>query len=391
MSVDVAERFPTLFLTEGGPGDLVMRWLRLSPPTLRARRAAVVLAAVGWLPLLVLCAAGGLLLGGARVPFLYDIAAHVRFLVAVPVLMLAEIPIGVRLRRVTAHFVEAGLVPREQQPRFAELIVETLRFRDARVPELIVLGAAYVMAFGMLTQGSLQSDSTWHTSGPHAGLTAAGYWYALVSLPLFQFLLYRWLYRMLVWTRFLRKVAALDLGLTPTHPDGAGGLGFLGKSCIPFGTLLFALSAVMAAGIADRILFDGASLAQFKFSYAALFVIALLVFVAPLLVFVPKLAALKREAGMEYGRLASRYTQMFERKWIKREGVPEEELLGTADIQSLADLGNSFELVRKMRVLPIEAPDFMAMALPGLVPVVPLLATVMPLSDILKGLLRLLA
>jgi hypothetical protein len=384
-----AEPCPALVLTEGGPGDLVMRRLRLAPAAQRAGRAAVVLAVITWVPLLVLAAAGGVLVGGAALPFVYDLAAHVRFLFAVPVLILAEIPIGTRLREAAAHFLDAGLVRPEQQGHFAEIVEETLRFRDARVPELIVLAAAYVAAAGLLVGGTLHVGSTWHSPVPHAGLTAAGYWYALVSLPLFQFLIYRWIYRMVVWARFLRNVAKLDLQVTATHPDGVGGLGFLGKSCIPFGILLFAASAVVAAAIASRILFEGASLATYQSSYAALFVIAVLVFVAPLLVFVPRLATLKRRAVLEYGALGSRYTQLFERKWIRGEDG-DEQLLGTGDIQSLADLGNSAALAKKMRVVPVELSDMAGMAIPGILPAIPLAATVMPLSDIVKGLLRLL-
>jgi hypothetical protein len=390
MPTDAVEGFPPLVLTEGGPGAAVLRRLRLAPLGGRSRRAAAVLAAAAWLPLLVFSLVEGLAAGGARIPFLYDLAAHVRFLVAVPVLLLAEIPIGFRLRRVTAHFVVAGLVRKEEQGRFAEIIADTLRFRDSRVAELIVLAAAYVTTYGLLAGTSIQAGSTWYAPETGGGLTPVGYWYALVSVPIFQFLLYRWVYRMVVWARFLRQVSALDLELTPTHPDGAGGLGFLGKGCIPFGSLLFAVSAVVSSAIASRVLFHGASLESFQVSYGALFVIALAVFAGPLLVFVPTLMQLKQRGLLEYGALASRYTQLFDRKWVKGVDATDEPVLGTGDIQSLADLGNSYELVKKMRVVPIQVNDFVAMALPGVIPALPLAATVMPVSEIVKDLLGLL-
>ena len=187
--MDVAERFPALLLTEGGPGAAALRRLHLTTPLgVGSRRAAVVLAAVAWVPLLLLSATQGLLL--------HRILAHVRFLVAVPVLLLAEIPIGARLRRVASHFVEAGLVRTRDHERFAAIIADTLRFRDSRVAELVVLAAAYIGTFGMLA-GSFQGGSTWHAPGPAEGLSHAGYWYALVALPIFQFLLYRWI----TWAR----------------------------------------------------------------------------------------------------------------------------------------------------------------------------------------------
>ena len=180
-----------------------------------------------------------------------------RFLVAVPVLVLAEVPIGIRVRQVTARFVEAGLIRKDEQPRFVEIIRRTLDLRDSRVAELLVLAAACVATYGVLAT-ALQTGSTWHTPKLGASTSVAGLWYGVVSLPIFQFLLFRWLYRMGLWTRLLHQLSTLDLQLTPTHPDGAGGVGFLGKACVPFGSLLFALSAVASSAIATRILFEGA-------------------------------------------------------------------------------------------------------------------------------------
>ena len=114
-------------------------------------------------------------------------------------------------------------------------------------------------------------------------------------------------------------------------------------------------------------------------TYAVLVVLELVVFGGPLLVFAPTLARVRRTGLREYGTLASRYTQLFERKWVKGGGAPE-ELLGTADIRSLADLGNSYELVKKMRVVPIELSDFIALTIPAVIPALPLAATVMPVA-----------
>jgi hypothetical protein len=120
-------------------------------------------------------------------------------------------------------------------------------------------------------------------------------------------------------------------------------------------------------------------------------VVFLLIFAGPMLIFVPKLLALKQRGLMEYGTLGSRYTQDFHRKWIEGSEPSKEPMLGTGDIQSLADLGNSFEIIRKMRIIPVEGRDFIAMVLPGLIPALPLAATVMPLGEILKDLLKLVA
>ena len=347
--------------------------------------------ALTWVPLCILCLFDGLAFSGVQLPFFYDIAAHTRFLFAVPVLVLADIPVGARLRQVVRHFVTAHLIREDELVKFGEALLDALRFRDSRVAEMTVLVLAYVATYNAVSGFSFHSGGTWFSPVPGHGLTQVGYWYAFVALPIFQFLIFRWIYRMVVWSRFLCNVSRLDLLLTPTHPDGAGGLGFLGKGLIPFGVILFALSAVVSSAIAGRILFSGAKLEDYQWSYLALFVIALAVFAGPMLIFVPKLLALKQRGLMEYGTLGSEYTQAFHRRWVDKTDPTGEPLLGTGDIQSLADLGNSFEIIQKMRVLPMQPGDFIAIVLPGLIPALPLAATVMPLSEIVKSLLKLVA
>ncbi len=127
---------------------------------------------------------------------------------------------------------------------------------------------------------------------------------------------------------------------------------------------MFALSSVVSGAIASRMLFSGATLEEFQVMYATLVLLSVLVFAGPLIVFAPKLFSLKQEGLNRYGTLASRYTQQFDSKWVEGINHPEEPLLGTADIQSLADLGNSYEMVRKMRAIPIQWSDFIAMASP---------------------------
>jgi hypothetical protein len=392
MKKNDTDEFPELSLMEGGPGDALMKRLRLIRPELGAAsgRTAIILAIGTWLPLLVFSLIEGLALSGARIPFLYDISAYARFLVAVPILVLAELPIGRRLRMVTKHFLDAGLVPPAERKQFANSVIDTVRFHDSRLAELSLVALAYITTYIALSKTSLQGGSTWFLPSPTAGFSLAGYHYAFVGLPITQFLMLRWAYRMVVWTRFLWQVSNLDLLLTPTHPDGAGGLGFLGKGSVAFGAIVFALSSVVSGAIASRILFGGATLEEFELIYAALIVIVLVVFAGPLLVFAPGLFRLKLDGLFRYGTLASEYTQAFDTKWASAINSAEEPLLGTGDIQSLADLGNSYELIRKMRIVPIELIDFVGIALPGVIPALPLAATVMPVGEILKGVLRLL-
>jgi hypothetical protein len=182
-------------------------------------RTALILMVLIWIPLLVLCLIEGQAFRGVELPFFHDLAAQTRFLIAVPLLVLADIPVGVRLRQVVYHFLDARLVRDEELAKFEQIVMDTVRFRDARAAEMMVLLLAYVGTYNAVSGFSLQTGSTWFKSGNV--LTSAGYWYALVALPIFQFLMYRWIYRMVVWSRFcgmLPNLTCSSLLPIPTRP-----------------------------------------------------------------------------------------------------------------------------------------------------------------------------
>ena len=220
-----------LSVIEGGPLDrlqLRLGLMKLQRPLI-ARRA-LVFSLVAWLPLLILSALQRTLLTNVMIPFLYDPSAHIRFLLSVPVLIVAEVVIGPRIVAATSHFLTSGLIPEDRYRDFDTAIVDAIRLRDSTLAEGIILAITYFGAFVSIRFLSA-TVSTWHslvTESGH-GFTFAGYWYALVALPIYQFLIYRWLWRTFIWCRFLRRVSKLDLQLIPTHPDQAAGLGFLGK------------------------------------------------------------------------------------------------------------------------------------------------------------------
>jgi hypothetical protein len=215
-----------------------------------------------------------------------------------------------------------------------------------------------------------------------------GWWFGYVSLPLFQFMLLRWYYRLFIWARFLWQVSRSELRLLPTHPDRAGGLGLLGGASHAFQFLLMAHGTVVAGVFANAIFFAGAKLPQFKLEIAGVVLVLWLFVLGPLLAFVPCLAAAKRAGRREYGTLAQRYVVDFDRKWL-RGGAPEgEPLLGSADIQSLADMGASYEVVSHMQRVPFKRGTVIQLAVFTLVPMLPLTLTMFSLGDLLDRVLK---
>jgi hypothetical protein len=164
-----------------------MRRLRLLHPQLEVAsvRAAITLAALSWLPLLILSAAQGLLFGGAEITFVKDIAAQTRFLLAVPLLVLADIPVGFRLREMARQFLTSGLVQRQDRSRFQEIVIDAVVIRDSRLAEIVVVALSYIATYRNFARGQLQRGSTWYTPDTTNHLSLAGYWYVLVALPTF--------------------------------------------------------------------------------------------------------------------------------------------------------------------------------------------------------------
>jgi hypothetical protein len=380
-------------LVLGGPLYQFWRRLHAAGPTLDLlMRRMIGIPLVAWLPLLVLTVYEGVAIGRVPVPFLYDLDAHARFLVAIPLLLLAEVVIHQRIRPVVRQFVDAGIVTPQVLPGFRAAIDRAMRLRNSLAVESILAVGVFGFGWMLWTETSSLTTSTWYTIADPAGRhsTLAGRWYLHVSIPIFQFLFYRWYFRLFVWFLFLGRVSRLDLRLTPTHPDRAGGLGFLASAPIAFALVILAQAIVVSSVIAGRIIFQGDTLQANRYVIAGFVILQLLLVLGPLCVFAPKLLALKRRGRREYGALAARYTREFHEKWIGGAAPPDEPLLGSADIQSLADLANSYEVVRGIRPVPFGRDAIIQVAVPALIPFAPLALTVVPAEEILKKLLGML-
>jgi hypothetical protein len=385
---------PDFSLVLGGPLFQLFRRIHLSGDALDLlRRRILVITLFAWLPLLFLSVLEGHALGGAfKIPFLHDIEAHVRFLIALPVLIVAELVVHIRIRAVVRRFVERQIVVTEDLPKFNAAVQSVLRVRNSVAVEVTLLVVVYTLGLWIWRSQVALGAATWYAipDATSLHLTWAGYWYAFVSIPIFQFILLRWYMRLVLWFRFLWQVSRLNLHLTAAHPDRAGGIGFLGKSSYAFAPILFAQGAALAGLIASRVLYEGRSLLSFKMEAAGLICFFVLFILGPLVMFTPRLARTKRAGRAEYGLLANRYVFAFEEKWI-RGGSPEtSELLGTADLQSLADLGNSYSVVREMRIVPFALEDITLLAATTAAPLLPLMLTIFSLEELLTRLIKIL-
>jgi hypothetical protein len=231
--------------------------------------------------------------------------------------------------------------------------------------------------------------SSWHSTS--TGFTAAGFWYLAVSAPLFHFILYRWTYRYFIWTLLMWKVSRLNLHLMPTHPDHVAGLEFLSRTQSRFASLFLALGCSFAGNVANRIIHEGAPLTTFKVLVPAFLVLSVIFGVCPLALWTPRLLQARKLGLRDYAKLGNRYTEGFDRKWVHFAEPPQEPLLGTADIQSLADLGGSFETIQQMSIAPITKGLVIQFAVMAALPIFPVVIYATPSAELVKAILKMVA
>ncbi len=382
-------------LVAGGPLYRLLRRTRLSGDEMQwTVRRMVVLAVLAWVPLLLLSVIDGRAGGSAvALPFLHDLEVHAKLLLAIPLLIAAEVTAHRRLPPIVRQFLERNLIPEVERPRFDAAIAAAMRLRGSVAAEVLLIVFVYVVGvfFVWRTQSTLEISS-WYadSAGGTLHLSRAGWWAALVSLPLAQFLLVRWYFRLFIWGRFLLQVSRMKLNLMPTHPDGMAGLHFLGTSRRAFTQLLVAQGAVLSGMIANRIFYEGANLMSFKPELFGTVVVMVFAVLGPLLAFAPRLRRTRRQGLEECGALGQRYAREFDDKWIRGGAPPGELLIGTADIQSLADLRNSFLVVRDIEFAPFTMKVVLSMAVTTLLPVAPLLLTIFSAEQLVERVLKVL-
>ena len=366
----------------GGPFQRVERAVHVEP----LRRLIPVLMAITWIPLLLLALAQRLV-SGRPDPLFCDLTVHARLLVALPLLVVGERLLD-RLATVTTdRLFNEGFVLAAAATRARSLLARVARWRDAALPEGLLLAAALLSGIASLV-GVLPAAGAIHgTSESH--YTATRIWYSLASLPLFQFLLWHSLFRWALWIRVLVGLSRLPLQLIPAHADRHAGIGFVKFPTLVYCSLmLLATSSVLCAGWATQMTLYGARLESFRPLFIVYALLALLIAVAPLLVFMPQLVVARIVGRRQYGGLVTDYTRRFHERWI--QGDDRFGLLGTPHIQSLADLGTSYrENIEQMHALLFTSKDALMLLIAAFIPVIPLLFLQSPAHEVVKRILGL--
>jgi hypothetical protein len=382
-----AERLGEFSLVAGGPFHAALRRLGLiAADGLPAPRAGIVLAVFAWLLPALLAAAQSLLDGRyAGWGYFTDSTVYTRYLVGVWVMIATERYAAGRIDLLTRQFREARLVPDGSLPTFAAALATADRRSSSGVAEAAILAVALLVSGLSARYAAAIAGSSWEGAAVAGGvaLSWAGSAAALVSNPLFLFLVLRWIWRFVVWTVLLYRISRLPLQLTPLHPDRSAGLGFLALYPGIFSGFVFALSCVVASSFLKELGLVRHSPETVWFALAGWLAISLVLFFGPLLVFLRPLYTARERALLEYGRLANQHHLAFHRKWIG-EARGGEALMGSSDPSSTSDLNASVQAVREMRVLPVDGPALVQHLVAAGVPLLAVVAGQIPLGDLVK-------
>jgi hypothetical protein len=375
-------------LVRGGPFYRVQEAARLvEPGRWNLGRRVIFAMAIGWLPLVLIT-----LLFNPRAVFglLTDYPINARLLVGVPVLLAGQAVMETAFRSLVRYIRDPDLLTPSDIDRFDHTLLQLVRLRDSAIPELLIVVAAYAHV-AELVQTHLMFARPWTLAGTGADLhlSAAGWYYALVSQLLYQFLIGVSFWKWLLWWIFLFRLSRLDLQLYPTHPDQHGGIGFLGVSPIAIVPTIFAASAVIGATWRGEILRGRGTihLMSFKLDAIMLLVVVLILALGPLVFFVPKLARLRRRGIFEYGSLAQMESKAFYDRWILHGAGREGEFPASPEASTLTDYGSSYQNIEHLQPFPYDRGTLIALILAIVIPMLPVVLTEVPLAEVFKGLL----
>jgi hypothetical protein len=351
------------------------------------RRIVLAAIALTWVPLLVLSLIQWLVIHRTE-PMLRDLSIHVRLLITLPLLLFAERLLDVNCRTAVGSLFEEGFVPVEKHDGARAILRQAERARASSVPETVLFAVALAAGLASLV-GILPPSGIVHGLVAESRYSAARVWYALVALPISQFVLWRSLFHWVLWVRVLAGLSRLRLRLLAAHADRRGGIGFLRLPSLSYGAvLLLAVSCALCGGWGTQMVLYGTKIDAIKPLFIAFVLIGSIIAFAPLVLFVPMLFSARRRGRIAYGGLMSDYSRRVDERWIDRSGRA--DLLGSPDFQSLADLSTTYrENVEKMQVILFELRDCIVLFVVALIPAIPLLLSQLPAREVLKRLLHL--
>ncbi|GMQ29149.1 hypothetical protein [Algoriphagus confluentis] len=344
---------------------------------------------LSYIPLALLSLFEGLHWGSdIDIPFFKEFASAIRFLLVIPLLIVSEMIVDKRVKLTLNQFERSNLLTESGKAKFDMARLKADRLGESVWGDLVIILIIVLNIFFQI-HGNTIELTTWAFPNPADPYqhSLAGMWAAYVSYPIFQFMILRWIWRWIIWSRMMKMISRADLAVIPTHPDQSGGLGFLGEPPMPFSIYTLALSLVFSGIMAERVIFQDLNL-QEHYPLIALFaILCVLINLLPLIPFISVLNKARLQGIYDYHALISKHHRAFEKKWISSGKSEQEEILGSPDASSAADIQAVYEAVKKMSPYPFNLKSMMATLVLVLFPLLFVFGLEIPLVDLLKKLL----
>ncbi len=356
-----------------------------SPMLIRAAIATV----VAWVPLVIFSAFQGM---PVLLSFLTDYASLSRFLIIIPILILGERPLHARYSLVAHHF-EISAVADKEKTRFQSQWNSYEKLKDSVAARVMLLLLTYALAMWLgdfLSPEGSEFLSWWKGGGGFRFFSLAGTWALFVSYPILVYFTLLWIWRQIMWARFLRSTTLLELRLIAAHPDHLGGLGFLEASLLGQLPFSFCLGVGLAGAIANRVFHEGQKVLAYRYLAPILIAAALLVSVAPYFFFTPTLMQMRRRGMLKYGALARAVGDRFEQRWLDREDSVNEESLMAPDFSATHDLYAVVSNIDEIRIVPVALINVYLFIIAALIPCIPVVIAAIPFDVLMKAVMKLL-
>jgi len=336
---------------------------------------------LAWLPLVVWALFTGRAFDSVTgEPLLQHYSVHARFLLALPALILGERVARSSLKRILPRFIQMGILPEERTPAFQEVIVGLIRLRNSTLPWVAFAAVIFSTAF-IPDTGIHLEELNW--AEDRDGLGFGGWWFLLVSRPIYQLFLFAWLWRVVLLFVLFRRIIKLGIHLLPAHPDRLGGIAFIAATPRGFAPLAFAASCVTASKWAHEIAWHGAHVNDLKVHGAIFIVVIVILCLSPLTVFLPILRKIKRRGIAEYGALVARHDRAVEQTWLRGHPVQDRSLLEAPELGPSCDIHSLYDSVKNMRILPVDKSSLLPLLIPLLVPLLAASAIEIPVGDLI--------
>jgi hypothetical protein len=354
----------------------------------RVRTFTAVAVAVAWVPPAFFSALRG---RTAFLSFLTDYATQTRFLIILPLLILAAPALSKRLGKVADHLEE--FVLESQLSDFDANWTSFERLGNSMAAQVVIVLLTYTLALGLaqyLSPEGAEIVTWWKGGGAFSWFSPAGTWALFISYPILVCLALLWLWRQLLWTRFMRATARLDLRLIAAHPDSVGGIGFLESALRGQHAFSFCLGLGLTGAVANRVIHHGEKLTGFGPVAGVLVAAVLLICVAPYFVFTPVLMQLRRRGLLKYGAFARTAGEHFEKKWLERPDTLNQDVLTVGDFSAIHDLYGVVSNVNDIGVVPVSRVDLYALILVAFIPAIPVVIGSVPLDIVARAAMKML-